>query len=40
VQRLLYDSSSLIKALKEREVDILAGNYIQWLTIYEVSNTL
>jgi hypothetical protein len=40
VQGLLYNSSSLMKALKERKVDLLAGNYIQWLTIYEVSNTL
>ena len=38
MQKLLYDSSSLIKAFKERKVDLLDGNYIQWLTIYEVLN--
>jgi len=40
VQKLLYDPSSLIKVLEEMKVDLLAGNYIQWLTIYEASNPL
>lgn len=36
----LFDSSSTIKALKLRKVDVLVGGYIQWLTIYETLNAL
>ncbi len=36
----LFDASSLVKALKLRRADLLAKNYIQWLTIYEVLNAL
>jgi len=36
----LFDSSSLVKALKLRKVNLLARNYIQWLTVYEVLNAL
>ncbi len=36
----LFDSSSIIKALKLRKVDVLVGGYIQWLTIYETLNAL
>jgi len=39
-ERLLFDASSLIYALKLRELRILYGNYIQWLTIYEALNGL
>ncbi len=38
--RLLFDASSLIYALKLRRLDILPGNYIQWLTVYEALNAL
>ena len=37
---LLFDASSLVYALKARRLRPLAGNYIQWLTIYEVMNAL
>jgi len=40
MNKLLFDASSLLKALKEKRVDLLRGNYIQWLTIYEVLNAL
>ena len=40
VSKLLFDASSLLKVLKEKRVDLLRGNYIQWLTIYEVLNAL
>ncbi len=40
MSRLLFDSSSLIKALKQGRVDLLARNYIHWLTIYEVLNAI
>jgi predicted nucleic acid-binding protein len=36
----LFDSSSIIKALKLGKVDVLVGGYIQWLTIYETLNAL
>jgi predicted nucleic acid-binding protein len=36
----LFDSSSVIKALKLGKVDVLVGGYIQWLTIYETLNAL
>jgi predicted nucleic acid-binding protein len=36
----LFDASSIIKALKLRNVDVLVGGYIQWLTIYETLNAL
>jgi len=36
----LFDASSIILALKLRRIRLLAGNYIQHLTIYEVLNAL
>jgi len=39
-QNLLFDASSLICALKQKKLDVLCDNYIQWLTIYEVINGL
>jgi predicted nucleic acid-binding protein len=36
----LFDSSSIIKALKLGKVNVLVGGYIQWLTIYETLNAL
>jgi predicted nucleic acid-binding protein len=36
----LFDSSSIIKALKLGKVDVLVRDYIQWLTIYETLNAL
>mgnify|MGYP000751769713 CR=1 FL=1 len=38
--RLLFDASSIIYALKLKCVEILHGNYIQHLTIYEVLNAI
>lgn len=37
-RRFLFDASSLIYALKLKRLDLLDGNCIQWLTIYEVLN--
>lgn len=39
-QYLLFDTSSLIYALKFKNLSILYNNYIQWLTIYEIINAL
>ena len=39
-QKLLFDASSLIYALKLKRVEILHNNYIQWLTVYETLNAL
>ena len=36
----LFDSSSLVYALRLKRIGVLAGNYIQELTIYEVLNAL
>lgn len=36
----LFDASSLIYAFKLRKLDVLIGNCIQWLTMYEVINGL
>ena len=38
--KLLFDASSLIRALKESRIDLLRKNYIQWLTVYEILNAL
>ena len=38
VEELLLDASSLIYALKPRRLDMLRGNHVQWLTIYEALN--
>ena len=38
--KLLFDASSLIRALKESTIDLLRKNYIQWLTVYEILNAL
>ena len=38
--RCLFDASSFIKALKLSKPEVLVDNSIQWLTIYEVVNTL
>jgi len=40
VLRLLFDASSIIYALKLKRVEILHGNYIQHLTVYEVLNAI
>jgi len=37
-EKLLFDASSLTYVLKLRRLDVLRGNYVQWLTIYEVLN--
>ena len=39
-RNLLFDASSLIYALKLRNLKLLYNNFIQWLTIYEVTNAL
>ena len=39
-EKLLFDASSLIYALKLRRLDVLRGSHVQWLTIYEVLNGL
>jgi len=36
----LFDSSSLVYALKLKRIGVLAENYIQELTVYEVLNAL
>lgn len=36
----LFDASSLVYAIKLKRIGVLAGNYVQELTIYEVLNTL
>lgn len=37
---MLFDASSLIYAIKLRKVEVLYGNYVQYLTIYEMINAL
>ena len=39
-EKFLFDASSIIYALKLKNMRLLHGNYIQWLTIYEVINAL
>ncbi len=39
-KKLLFDASSIMLALKLRRVELLCGNYLQWLSIYEVLNGL
>lgn len=39
-ENMLFDASSLIYAIKLRKVEVLYGNYVQYLTIYEVINAL
>ncbi|MEM4230185.1 MAG: type II toxin-antitoxin system VapC family toxin [Thermoproteota archaeon] len=36
--KYLFDASSLVYALKLKRLDLLDGNYVQWLTVYEVLN--
>lgn len=36
----LFDASSIVKALKQKRLDVLAGNYTQTLAIYEILNAL
>jgi len=36
----LFDSSPLVYALRLKRIGVLAGNYTQELTIYEVLNAL
>jgi predicted nucleic acid-binding protein len=36
----LFDASSLVYAIKLKRIGVLAGNYVQELTIYEVLNAL
>ncbi|HDI32161.1 MAG TPA: PIN domain-containing protein [Thermofilum sp.] len=38
--KLLFDASSMLYALKLKKLRIIYDNYIQWLTIYEVTNAL
>mgnify|MGYP000176753434 FL=1 len=38
--KLLFDASSLVYALKLKHVNILYGNYIHYLIIYEVLNAI
>jgi len=37
-RQYLFDASSLIYAMKLKRLDLLDGNYVQWLTVYEVLN--
>ena len=39
-EKLLFDASSIIYALKLKKPSLLHRNYTQWLTIYEVVNAL
>jgi len=36
----LFDASSIVKALKDAKLIRLAGQALQWLTVYEVLNVL
>ncbi len=36
--KYLFDTSSVIKAIKDNMVEVLIDGYIQWLTIYEILN--
>jgi predicted nucleic acid-binding protein len=36
----LFDASSLVYAIKLKRISVLAGNYVQELTIYEMLNAL
>jgi len=38
--KFLFDTSSVIYALKIRGLKMLYDNYLQWLTVYEVINAL
>ncbi len=38
--RFLLDASSFVYALKLKRVDIIQGNYIQQLTVYEAINAI
>jgi len=38
--KFLFDTSSVIYALKLRGLRMLYDNYLQWLTVYEVINAL
>jgi len=38
--KLLFDASSLVYALKLKHVNILYGNYIHYLIVYEVLNAI
>jgi len=38
--KYLFDASSLLYTLKLRKIDVLQGNYVQWLTLYESINAL
>ncbi len=40
MEKLLFDASSIVYSLKLRKIRILAGNYVQWLTVYEVVNAI
>lgn len=39
-RRFLLDASSVVQALKLGNLRVIYGNYIQWLTVYEVVNAL
>ncbi len=38
--KFLFDASSVLYALKLRNLKVIYNNYIQWLTVYEVTNAL
>ncbi len=38
--KFLFDASSVLYALKLRNPKVIYNNYIQWLTVYEVTNAL
>ncbi len=38
--KYLFDASSLLYSLKLRKINVLQGNYVQWLTLYESINAL
>jgi len=38
--KYLFDASSLIYALKLKKLEVLHGNFTQWLAMYESINVL
>ena len=40
MKKLLFDASSLLKALKDGRLELVEGGFLQWLTVYEALNAL
>ena len=38
--KYLFDTPSIIKAVKDNMIEVLIDGYIRWLTIYEILNAL